>query len=265
MTWPMSTSRTFPPPPMPFRLWRFCKGPASTRNFTPGSARQLARFGFVVVIPNHFQFIPSLPFPILFPDQDMILDVLAQMVEEDNDPASSLYRIVDTNRMGLAGHSAGGAAGLFAINGSCFPPFCAPPPFFFVLPEAVRAGAFYGTNTCGLGGELNDPRCIDVASTPPNFNGMIFGINNENIPVALVQGSNDGIATPDEADATIAVLEGPKELFPIGGANHYGITNVRNDVLELNIPGAIPDLIPQIPTPDHSARGCPSTNRPGDR
>jgi hypothetical protein len=162
------------------------------------------------------------------------------MIEEDNDPDSSLYRIVDTDRMGLSGHSAGGAAGLFAINGSCFPPFCTPPPFFFILPEAVRAGAFYGTNTCGVGGERTDPRCIDLAGFPPNPTGMIFGIDNEKIPVALVQGSNDGIGTPPEADATIAVLEGSNELIPIGGANHYGITDVNNP------PGAIPDFSPQV-------------------
>jgi hypothetical protein len=157
--------------------------------------------------------------------------------------------IVDTNRMDLGGHSAGGAAGLFAINGSCFPPFCTPPPFFFILPEAVQAVAFYGTNTCGAGGERNDPRCIDFGF-PPNPDGEIFGINNEDIPVALVQGTNDGIGTPEEADATIAVLEGPSELISIGGANHYGITDVNNNVdpndPKNKIPGAIPDFSPQV-------------------
>jgi hypothetical protein len=70
---------------------------------------------------------------------------------------------------------------------------------------------------------------------------MIFGINNENIPVALVQGSNDGIGTPDEGAATIAVIDRPSELIPIDGANHYGITNENN-------PGAVlPNFIPPIP------------------
>ena len=67
---------------------------------------QLARFGFVVVIPNHFQVIPPPPVPVLFPDQDVILDVLAQMVEEDGKKKnqSPLSGIVDTTRMGLVGH-----------------------------------------------------------------------------------------------------------------------------------------------------------------
>ena len=37
----------------------------------------------------------------------------------------------------------------------------------------------------------------------PNPDSMIFGINNENIPVALVQGALDGIGTPDEVEAAI--------------------------------------------------------------
>jgi len=57
---------------------------------------------------------------------------------------------------------------------------------------------------------------------------MIFGINNENIPVALVQGSLDGVGTPDEADAAIKVLDRPSELIPIPGANHCDITDVNN-------------------------------------
>jgi hypothetical protein len=93
---------------------------------------QLARFGFVVVIPNHLVVLgppgtPPTP-PAPFPDEFVILDVLAQMEVENQDPHSPLFGIVDTTRMGLAGHSAGGAASLFAIDRSCQFPFCGPPP-----------------------------------------------------------------------------------------------------------------------------------------
>ena len=154
---------------------------------------QLARFGFVVVIPNHLVVLgePGSTPPAPFPDEFVILDVLAQMEVENQDPYSPLFGIVDTTRMGLAGHSAGGAASLFAIDRSCQFPFCGPPdppfPLPFPLPDAVRAGAFYGTNTCSLGGELNDPRCIDFAGSPPNASGMIFGIDNNNIPVERIR------------------------------------------------------------------------------
>ena len=223
-----------------FPMVAVLQGAFVDKQFYSEFGTQLARFGFVVVIPNHFVVFgpPSTP-PAPFPDEFVILDVLAQMIVEDNDPTSPLSRIIDTDRMGLAGHSAGGATGLFAIEGSCQPPFCFGPPIF-PLPDAVRGGAFYGTNTCGLGGELTDPRCIDFAGVPPNPSGMIFGIDNNNIPVALVQGALDSISTPEEADATIAVFDGSSALIPIDGANHYGITDVNNP------PGAIPDFSPQV-------------------
>jgi dienelactone hydrolase len=186
---------------------------------------RLARFGFVVVIPNR----SPVPFPLPFdpfPDEFVIWDILAQMEwEDEEDENSELFGIVDTDRMGLTGHSAGGAASLFAIGRSCQPPFCFGPSFF-PLPEAVQAGAFYGTNT--IDPETGDP----------------IAVNTYGIPVALVQGLNDGISTPDEAEATIAVIDKPRELIYIlnenNGANHYGITDVNNP------PGAVPDPNPQF-------------------
>ncbi|MGI9301752.1 MAG: Ig-like domain-containing protein, partial [Gammaproteobacteria bacterium] len=54
-----------------------------------------------------------------------------------------------------------------------------------------------------------------------------------------VQGSRDGVSTPDEGDANFGVLDGPRSLIAIQGANHFGITN--------NNPpqGAVPDFSPQ--------------------
>jgi hypothetical protein len=109
---------------------------------------------------------------------------------------------------------------LFAIEGICNPPFCFGPPFF-PLPPAVRAGAFYGTNTF---------------NPFPPF--QLFDVNTDGIPVALVQGSRDSIATPAEAQATFNILDGPRALIPIEGANHYGICDMNNP------PSALPDLVP---------------------
>jgi hypothetical protein len=51
-----------------------------------------------------------------------------------------------------------------------------------------------------------------------------------------VQGSLDGVATPEEAIATFNLIQTPpKALITIKGSNHYGITNVNNP------PSAIPD------------------------
>lgn len=238
------------------------QGAGVDKVFYSNFGTQLARYGFVVVIPNHLVNFgpPGTPPLTPFPDEFVILDVLAQMEEENTNPDlnSPLFGIVDTTRMGLAGHSAGGAASLFAIDRSCQFPFCGPPdppfPLPFPLPDAVRAGAFYGTNTCGAGGDAGeDPACIDekpTPPTPPNLNGEIFGINNENIPVAIVQGSVDGISAPAEGQATFDILDddGVRALIPIlnekFGANHYGITDVNNP------PAVFPNFIPPTPDPN---------------
>lgn len=68
---------------------------------------------------------------------------------------------------------------------------------------------------------------------------------NDRIPVALVQGSLDGIATPEEAIATFDLIQTPpRALITIEGTNHYGITD-RN-----NPPGAMPD--PSTPSLEQS-------------
>jgi hypothetical protein len=148
------------------------QGAGVDKSFYAEFGRQLARYGFVVVIPNHFQtpfFPPGAP-PSPLPDQFVVLDVQAQMELEDADPASPLFGMVDTGRLGLVGHSFGGAAGLFVIDGRCDgPPFCDEAMFGpFERPEELVAGTFYGTNTCSAGGTVKDARCTDFKAFPPN-------------------------------------------------------------------------------------------------
>lgn len=169
---------------------------------------ELARFGFVVAIPNRLTLLGPPP-PVPFPDELVVLEVLAQLVIENADPGSALNGRIDTERMGLVGHSVGGFVGLLVIEGSCVPPFCFP-PFPFVTPDALQAGAFYGTNSV-------DP-----------FTGQLIDVDTDDMPVALVNGSLDSIGTVDEAQATLGILDGPRELIIINGANHYGVTNVNN-------------------------------------
>jgi hypothetical protein len=205
-----------------FPIVSFLQGAAVEKIFYSGFALELARYGFVVVIPNRSS--PPVPLPDPFPDEFLILDVLALMIAEDNDPNSPLSDIVDADRMGLAGHSAGGAASLFAIGGSCQPPFCFGPPDF-PLPDVVRGGAFYGTNTI-----------------PPGGSDPIPVMNTNGIPVAFVQGTKDGISTLEETERTIEVIKGEVTPEPIlildkeSGANHYGITDFPNAPPPFNDP-----------------------------
>jgi hypothetical protein len=88
----------------------------------------------------------------------------------------------------------------------------------------LKAGVFYGTNFLigqGSGGVLN--------------------IDNDDIPVALVQGNRDGVANPVNAQQTYAAIQDPPKAFiTIPGANHYGITNQDNFIRE-----AVRPTIPQ--------------------
>lgn len=182
-----------------------------------GLGRGLARLGFVVVIPNHVR-APGGPFPPggLFTSPTVVPNVLAEALAQDTDPASPLYRIVDTTQLGLVGHSFGGAVGLFAAAGVCAPLICDGP---YTRPPALTAAAFYGTNLA-TGTRLD----TDLDTT--------------GVAVALTQGTLDGVAPPVEAETTYESLERPRALITVAGANHFGITDTGNP------PGAAPDPIP---------------------
>ncbi len=187
------------------------------KRFYSGLGRQLARQGFVVVVPNRARIVGP-PVPQLFTSTTAITEVLDYARQADVDPASPVYRVTDAGSLGLVGHSFGGAVGLFASAGVCQPPLCEPP---FVRPKELRAAAFYGTNVAT--GEVLD-RDLDTSG----------------VAVALVQGTRDTIAPPVEALVTYRSLERPRALITIEGANHYGITDVDDPE------GAVPD--PADPT-----------------
>lgn len=203
-----------------FQIVTILQGALVDKSFYSELASEIARFGFVVIVPNHFQVLgfPGTP-PSLFTDQQVVNDVLSQMNKEDANPDSPLYKIVDTTRLGIVGHSFGGAVGLFAIEGSCNPPFCFG---FFQRPDALLVGAFYGTNT------------FNPAT------GSFIDVNTHDIPVALLSGSEDGISTPAEVQSTFNLIDGLGKLIVIEGANHYGITNINNP------PAIPPSVIPPV-------------------
>lgn len=188
---------------------------------------ELARHGFVVVVPNHFRRFDGIPFPVLFSEVEVVTAVYDSLLAADMDPDSPLFGIIDTTRMGVVGHSLGGRVGLEALAGVCSINLCsaydvtndADADGFdddgFEPPAALQTGAFYGTNLVNFVGGLDD---LDVAAA------------------ALVQGSLDGIATPAEAAASYPLLEPPSALITVNGANHYGVCDDNNP------PDALPDF-----------------------
>lgn len=201
-----------------FPIVLLLQGAIVDKSFYSDYASLVARYGFVVVVPNHFRpspFNPSSP-PNLASETSQIAAVLEQMAIENTKPTSPIVSVVDTQRLGLLGHSFGGAVGLSAIANQCLRELflCREP---FNRPKELLAGAFFGANLRKITNEF-------------------IPISNDNIAVALIQGERDGVALGERAKRTFDNIQTPpKALITVRGANHFGITNVNNPA------GANPD------------------------
>ncbi|MHC5933607.1 alpha/beta hydrolase family protein [Nostoc sp.] len=187
-------------------------------------ASTVAGYGFVVVVPNNERALPPLG-KGLFSETEQINAVLAQMRTENSNSNSPIAGIVNTQKLGLLGHSFGGGVGLSAIADVCLPRFCSSRTS---LPSEVVAGVFYATG---------------LAATPNVLPVEYIPINNSGIPIALLKGTLDGIVPPFITDGTYENIQNPpKTLITLAGTNHYGITNTNNP------PGPLPDKnTPTIP------------------
>lgn len=170
-------------------------------------AEQVASYGFVVVVPNNERTTTGpdgQPVTGLLADEQEVNAALDQMQEEDADSSSPIFEIVDTETLGLLGHSFGGYAGLAAIQNICDPSVCSGD---YTRPTELKAGIFYGTNF-------------------QNPIGTFPVVDNQDIPVGLIAGTLDGVADFGEAASTyVKVQDSPKALVAVEGANHYSITN----------------------------------------
>ncbi|MBO2447852.1 hypothetical protein J4573_12180 [Actinomadura barringtoniae] len=175
-------------------------------------ARAVAGYGFAVVVPNHTRTV--LGQQGLFTEQAQAAWTVEWMRQEAGRAASPLHDKIDTGSLVLLGHSFGGATGLMVTTGTCAPPFCGEPA---TRPAELKGAALYGTNNASPGG----------GGSPPVANA---------VPVALIQGTADGIAAPSAAETTYQALQKPpKMLVSVTGANHYGLTDAQNPA------GARPD------------------------
>ncbi|MEG4318782.1 MULTISPECIES: alpha/beta hydrolase [unclassified Microcoleus] len=202
-----------------FPIALLLQGALVDKSFYSDYASLVARYGFVVVVPNHLRpspFNPSLP-PNLASETSQIAAVLSQMAIENTKPTSPIASVVDTQRLGLLGHSFGGAVGLSAIANQCLTELflCREP---FTRPKELLAGVFFGAN-------LRNP-----------ITNEYVPIANDGIAVALIQGQSDGVALSERAQRTFDNIQTPpKTLISVNNANHFSITNVDRPV------GAIPD------------------------
>ncbi len=168
----------------------------------------VARYGFVVVVPNRKRTIAKFNSTGLFTETSQIDNVLEQIKTENSNPNSPIKGIINTDQLALLGHSFGGAVGLSAIANTCVPLICEDS---FEQPKELAAGVFFGANLRNQATQEFIP------------------INNSGIPTALIQGTAEGVALPFRAKKTYDNIQNPpKALISISGANHYGITNNNN-------------------------------------
>jgi len=169
-------------------------------------AETVAKYGFVVAIPNHQRTV--LVLTGLFPEPSSVVAAFAHLVTEGARDAAPIHNVVDTAKYGLLGHSFGSVVGLDLIAQSCTQPIC---PGAFTSPPQLRGGAFYGASRKGPAG------------------GMVAATDNRGLGAMLVQGTVDGANAPADAKATFDKISGPPRAYvTVTGANHYGITNMNN-------------------------------------
>ncbi len=177
----------------------------------------IASYGFIVIVPNRLRSIGESKQKRLLAETSQIDNVLNFVNGQKSHPTSPISSILDTDKLVLLGHSFGGAVGLSAIGDLCQPKLCKDE---FTRPEELVAGVFFGTN-------LRD-----------RSSGNFIPIDNDGIPIALIQGDLDGVALPERAFQTYqSIQNSPKALITIKGTNHYGITNgdSQRDLLRPNL------------------------------
>lgn len=183
-------------------------------------ASLVASYGFTVVVPNHVRTLQGpggVPFTGLLAEQGQVTTVLDFMTLENQNPASPVAGLLDTNSLGLLGHSFGGLIGIAAIQDQCFVALCTES---YSFPEAVKAGIFYGA-------------AFDLRDT--GFPGVPL-IDNQ-APIGLILGTKDGVIRPGTTVETYnQIINSPKVLIELEGANHYGITNEDNPERAVNEP-----------------------------
>lgn len=180
-------------------------------------ATRLARHGYVVIVPNHVITFGGQTGP--FTNVRVVDQGFAFLKEEAARAGSPINGLVDGDKLGLVGHSLGGATALQAVGEQCLAPLCFGT---YAAPAELGAVAVYGGN---------------MRNRPP----LTGFIDVDNVaPTAMIHGSEDGIASIADARSTFALLEERKSFFRVNGTNHYGINNANNV-------GGQPDVVPSLP------------------
>ncbi|MCX7943672.1 MAG: hypothetical protein N2746_04100 [Deltaproteobacteria bacterium] len=159
--------------------------------------------GFIVVTFDHYK--ESFSGKHLYAEQNATNKVYYKLLEISNLKDSILFGRMKKDKFILLGHSYGAACGLFMIGNECKWPFCSET---YERPYQLSGGIFYGIS-------LKSP-----------FGEKYYQIKNDNIPILLIAGDNDGVIKYEHAEKTLASIQSqPKFLVKLKNANHYAIND----------------------------------------
>ena len=123
-------------------------------------------------MPDHIRvFPPGAPVPqAALTEASVLNDAFAHVVAEGANPGSEVFGLVDGSRLGVTGHSLGGAVALNIIGGICPPGLCT--PGYMAAAPQLKAAALYALNFF----------------SPPPAPPAVMPIDTSAVPVALIQG-----------------------------------------------------------------------------
>jgi hypothetical protein len=166
-------------------------------------ASLVARYGFIVAVPNHSRTVVVVSG--LYAEPTSVIAAFSFIGSENGRQGAPIAQVADLTKLGVLGHSFGSVVGLDLIAQTCTSPAC---PGSFSSPSALRAGVFYG------------------ASLRPLFGGPISPTDNRGLGTMLVQGTVDGLNKPvDAKDTYDSLTKTPRAYVTVTGANHYGIAD----------------------------------------
>lgn len=200
-------------------------------------ATGVAKYGFIVAVPNHYHAFKLGPIPTdgLFSEAAQMYDYIDYMKAQNDNSSSPIYNKVDTEKLMMLGHSYGAACTIYALQDNCISPFCPEgEAAAFKRPEELKAAALCGINSKPRG---------------KPFDYKIYPTYNQGLPLAFVNGSLDNNATPSVTKKSYdKIQDPPKMLVLINGANHYASLNINNPPAPGEGLGKGPGEDPTVPT-----------------
>lgn len=195
----------------------FLQGGRCDKQYYSMFAAEVARYGFIVAVPNHYHRFMLGPIETdgLFSEASQMQDYIDYMKEQNGIATSPFYQKVDTDKLMMLGHSFGAACTIYVIQNNCIVPFCPEDTAAeFTRPAELKAAALCGINAKPRG------KFLDF---------RIYPTDNKDVPLAFINGSLDNNAKPWVTKVSYdRIMYPPKMLVFIKGANHYASLDVNN-------------------------------------